>query len=101
MKTLNTLISTIIFSVLLLVSIGFFQPAQAQPPLWTDNFGTVLPVVSDCDDCVEEIALPFPFPFNGNTYNIADVSSNGCIQLGGLGLDGRIDFDLWINMENF
>jgi len=87
--------------VVLLFSIVFFQTAQAQPPLWQTDFGDELPVVSDCDDCEEAIALPFMFPFNGSTFNMAYVGSNGCIQLGGLGLDGEIDYDYWSSMEHF
>ncbi len=88
---------------LLLISISFYLPAQAGvgPPLWSDDFGTELPVVSDCDDCEEAIVLPFMFPFNGSTFNMAYVGSNGCIQLGGLGLDGEIDYDHWSYMEEF
>ena len=101
MKTLNTLISTIILSVLLLVSIGFFQPAQAEPPLWMDNFGPELSDVSDCDDCEESVVLPFPFPFNGSSFDMAYVGSDGCIQLGGLGVGGNIGFDYWADMQEF
>jgi len=101
MKTLNTLISTIIFSVLLLVSIGFYQPAQAQPPLWQNNFGDEIVGLTGCDDCELPVALPFPFPFNGSNFDMAYVGNNSCIQLGGLGLDEDIDYDIWIEMEDF
>lgn len=86
---------------LLLVSIGYVLPVQAQGPLWSNNFGTELPTVSDCDDCQEPIALPFSFPFNGSNFDMAYVGSNGCIQLGGLGLDGEIDYDYFRHMEDF
>jgi len=85
----------------LLFAIGFYFPAQAQPPLWEPDFGTELATVSNCDDCEEAIALPFPFPFNGSTFNMAYVGSNGCIQLGGLGLDDEIDNGYWQEMEEF
>ena len=85
----------------LLFSIVFFQTAQAQPPLWQTDFGDELTVVSDCDDCEEAIALPFMFPFNGSTFDMAYVGSNGCIQLGGLGMDADIYYDYWIYMEDF
>lgn len=86
---------------LLLVLIGYVLPVQAQGPLWSTDFGTELPTVSNCDDCQEEITLPFSFPFNGSSFDIAYVGSNGCIQLGGLGLDGAIDYDLYRYMEEF
>jgi len=73
----------------------------APPPLWQDNFGDELAVVSDCDDCAEAVALPFPFPFNGSTFNMAYVGSNGCMQLGGLGMDGRIPFSYYIELQDF
>lgn len=86
---------------LFLVSIGYVLPARAQGPLWSNDFGTELPVVSNCDDCQEPIALPFSFPFNGSNFNMAYVGSNGCIQLGGLGSDVGIDYDYWRYMEDF
>lgn len=75
---------------LLIVSVSFIKPAQAQPPLWENDFGTELTTVSNGDDETEEITFPFAFPFNGSVFNTAYVGSNGCIQLGGLGLDGDI-----------
>jgi len=86
---------------LLIFSVSFIKPAQAQPPLWENNFGDELSTVSNCDDCEEEISLPFSFPFNGSLFDTAYVGSNGCIQLGGLGLDNAIDYDHWSYMEEF
>lgn len=86
---------------LLLISISFYLPAQAQPPLWENNLGTELTTVSNCDDCEEAINFPFPIPFNGSSFNMAYVGTNGCIQLGGLGLDNDIDYDYWSYMEEF
>ena len=85
----------------LLFAVGLYFPAQAQPPLWQDNFGGELTDLTGCDDCEEAIALPFPFPFNGSTFDMAYVGTNGCIQLGGLGLDDAIYFDYWIEMQDF
>jgi hypothetical protein len=45
----------------LLFVVGLYSPANAQPPLWQDNFGTELATVSNCDDCEEAIGLPFMF----------------------------------------
>ena len=70
----------------LLFVFGLYIPAQAglaPPPLWDPDFGTELAVVSDCDDCQEAVALPFPFPFNGSTFNMAYVGSNGVCSLEG------------------
>jgi hypothetical protein len=41
--------------------------------------GTVL---IDADDAIYNVALPFPFPFNGAIYNSITVSTNGWIKLG-------------------
>lgn len=91
----------------ILLSIGVFIfalslyfPAQAQPPLWSNDFGTELGL-SDDDDNEEAVALPFPFPFNGSVFNMTYVGTNGCIQLGGLGVDDEIDYDHWEYMEEF
>lgn len=32
------------------------------------------------DDDVNTVTLPFPFTFNGQTYNSADISTNGCLS---------------------
>ena len=78
----------------LLFAIGFYFPANAQPPLWQDNFGDEIVGLTGCDDCNEPINFPFPIPFNGGSFfNMAYVGTNGCIQLGGLGLDDDIDYD--------
>ena len=96
----------LIFIGLFLASIGLYLPTQANagialPPLWENDLGDQLPTVSDCDDCEEAIVLPFQFPFNGSVFDMAYVGSNGCIQLGGLGLDDEIDYDHWYYMEDF
>ncbi len=92
---------SLLVMILLLFSISFYLPAQAQPPLWSNDLGAELSVVSDCDDCEEAIDFPFTIPFNGSSFNMAYVGSDGCIQLGGLGRDGEIDFDYWNWMEKF
>jgi len=82
-----------------LFSISFYRPAQA--PLWQNDYGDELEMVSDCDDCQEAINFPFPVTFNGSSFDTAYVGSNGCIQLGGLGLDDNISYDYWFNMQDF
>jgi len=86
---------------ILLFSISFYLPAQAQPPLWQNDFGDELTDLSSCDDCAQSIVFPFPILFNGTIYNMADVSTNGCIHLNGLGLAGTTDYRYWSNMEDF
>jgi hypothetical protein len=44
--------------------------------------GTILTVVSDCDDCTEPLALPFTFNFYGVDYTSVNVSTNGNIHFG-------------------
>ncbi len=85
----------------LLFVVGLYFPANAQPPLWQDNFGDELTDLNNQDDAAQNIAFPFPFPFNGNIYNMADVSTNGCIHLNGLGLVGDADYQYWSHMEHF
>ncbi|HEX2838678.1 MAG TPA: choice-of-anchor X domain-containing protein [Phycisphaerales bacterium] len=48
--------------------------------------GTMLATVSACDDCVEDLAMPFPFNFYGAPVSNIAVSSNGNIQFVGAGL---------------
>src|SRR4029077_15587448 len=49
--------------------------------------GTITPGSTDtgshCDDCNTTIALPFPISVYGQTFNSADVSSNGTLNLTG------------------
>jgi hypothetical protein len=45
--------------------------------------GSLLTTVSECDDCIENVALPFTFNFYGADYTNITVSSNGNIQFGG------------------
>lgn len=44
--------------------------------------GTILNTASGCDDCFENVGLPFGFAFYGTTYNDVYVSSNGYLGLG-------------------
>ncbi len=48
--------------------------------------GTMLAAVSNCDDCTEDLAMPFPFNFYGAPVSNIAVSSNGNIQFVGAGL---------------
>lgn len=44
--------------------------------------GTLLAIVSACDDCTEAVTLPFSFPFYSNSYTSMNVSSNGNVHFG-------------------
>src|SRR5207237_2039183 len=50
----------------------------------TTTTGTIVPGTTDtgnhCDDCVTNIALPFPVTFYDQTFTSANVSSNGNLQ---------------------
>ena len=47
-----------------------------------DSNGSMLAIVSTCDDCTETVDLPFTFDFYGNQYDEISVSSNGVVWLG-------------------
>src|SRR5438067_1012218 len=51
----------------------------------TTTGNTITPGVTDtgnhCDDCFTNIAFPFPVSVYGQTFNSADVSSNGTLSL--------------------
>ena len=91
----------LLFIGVLLLAVGLYFPAQAQPPLWEPNFGTELTDLTGCDDCIQDINFPFAFPFNGNIYTTAGITTNGCIHLNGEGLVGSGDYDFWSYMEEF
>jgi len=91
----------LLYISVMLLSICFYLPVQAQPPLWQNDFGDELMDLTGTDDEEQMINLPFAFPFNGNVYNTAYVGTNGCIQFDGLGLDDNIDYDHWSYMEEF
>src|SRR5262249_44966729 len=42
--------------------------------------GTALVPGTNCDDCTQPVAFPFPVTFYGTTYASANVSSNGNLQ---------------------
>src|SRR5438128_2077955 len=52
----------------------------------TDPMGNMPPGQVDtgnhCDDCTTPINLPFPVTLYGQTFNLANVSSNGNVQFG-------------------
>jgi hypothetical protein len=42
--------------------------------------GTTMITGSNCDDCLNSAAMPFPFVFYGTTFNSVNASSNGTLQ---------------------
>jgi hypothetical protein len=42
--------------------------------------GTTLVTGSNCDDCSNAVALPFPFTFYGTAFNSVNAVSNGNLQ---------------------
>ncbi|MFN2466208.1 MAG: hypothetical protein ABR598_08105 [Candidatus Dormibacteria bacterium] len=71
--------------------IGFASMASATPPPPPPDYSTrvttgnaIVPGTTDignhCDDCVTQIALPFPVPFYGTPQSTVQASSNGNIQ---------------------
>ena len=49
---------------------------------WESESWTVLNEVSNCDDCGEQLSIPFNFNFYGTDYDKICVSSNGYIKPG-------------------
>lgn len=86
--------------------------AQAAPPIWETSYGyrvpaadplnpTSLPGLEQEDDAVSEVTLGFAFPFEGIGYQRVFVGTNGCVQLGSLGADRYVDYDMWSYFEEF
>lgn len=86
--------------------------AMAGPPIWEMGYGRLVPPADPLDlsslmglekedDAHSEIDLSFSFPFEGVGYTKVWVGTNGCVQLGTLGFDGAIDYDLWESFEEF
>ena len=68
---------------------------RADPPIWESSYGIELEDLTGRDDDEQEVALPFTFPFEGTGFDQMFVGTNGCVQLGSLGDDNEIDFDMW------
>lgn len=76
-------------------------PALAQPPIWESNYGAVITSLTGDDDSTDSVTLSFPFPYGAVNYTTVFVGTNGCIQLGSLGTDNDIDYDIWEYFEEF
>jgi hypothetical protein len=75
--------------------------ASAEPALWEADFGAVVAELTAQDDAETPVTLSFPFPFVAVDYTTVYVGTNGCLQLGGLGADDDIDYDLYWYFEEF
>ncbi len=71
-----------------LLGIGTFSKAFAQACdtyITTTGTGTITPGDTDtgnhCDDCYSSILLPFPVSVYGQTFAIANATSNGALEL--------------------
>ena len=49
--------------------------------------GTTFVTGSNCDDCVNPVALPFPFSFYGTPFTTVNASSNGNLQFSSTAAD--------------
>src|SRR6185436_5734824 len=52
---------------------------SAVSAVWESNYGTVW---TNCDDCFQDFALPFPFSYYGTQQTTAWVGTNGYITFG-------------------
>ena len=73
----------------------------AEPLIWETDFGDVLNDLTGNDDSETSVNLSFNFPFDGTDYTTVYVGTNGALQLGSLGDDSEIDYDVWEYMEQF
>ena len=84
------------------VAFSWAMPAQAGlPPIWEPNFGSELTDLTGEDDEQTEVSLGFLFPYAGTDYANLFVGINGALQLGSLGTDNDIDYDMWAYLEEF
>ena len=84
------------------VAFSWAMPAKAGlPPIWEPNFGSELTDLTGEDDETTEVSLGFLFPYAGTDYANVFVGTNGALQLGSLGTDDDIDYDMWENLEQF
>ena len=79
-----TLVSVVV-SLAALCSLA--APARAWYQYGTASYSyayapTFQAAVSDCDDCITTVALPFAFPYYGKSYSTVTISSNGVMRLG-------------------
>jgi hypothetical protein len=53
------------------------------PKLFETNYGSLVPGIATCDDCVTNVNFGFSFPFRGQSYGNGELSTNGSVSLGG------------------
>ena len=99
-KNCTQLVTAVILAVSSLLSLKV--PAKAGlAPIWESNFGTELTDLTGEDDEQQEASLSFLFPYAGDTYSSVFAGTNGALQLGSLGDDDEIDYDLWEYLDEF
>jgi len=81
---------------------------HSSPFIWESDFGAALSGFTDTfgdpevdDGQTGAIPLSFGFSFAGITHTEIFVGTNGGLQLGGLGNDDEIDYDLWSDFQAF
>jgi hypothetical protein len=69
----------------LLLALNQLATATSLPPAWVGSLGQQITTwtTGNADDGIDSVNLNFNFPFEGELYSTAYVSSNGCITLGG------------------
>ena len=91
----------LVLLVAVIFSVAFTRAALADPPIWESDFGGVMNALTGEDDAEIMRGLGGTFPFEGFAYTGVFVGTNGCVQLGTLGADNDIDYDLWEEFETF
>lgn len=79
-----TLVSVVVSLAALCVMAA---PARAWYQYGTASYSyayapTFQAAVSDCDDCITTVTLPFAFPYYGRSFTTVTISSNGVMRLG-------------------
>lgn len=94
---------TPLHSIFLALCISFVVAVQssAAPLFWESDFGAELVDLTGEDDEDTDVTLSFPFPFEGTTYTTVHVGTNGGLQLGELGDDDDIDYNVWEDLDEF
>ncbi len=78
-----------------------FSAAFAEPLGWENDYGDPITALTGEDDDQAEVTLSFPFPYEGDDHTSVWVGTNGAVQLGGLGTDGLINYEIWETLAEF
>jgi len=79
----------------------FSNHSFAAPAIWEADFGPAIDDLTGMDDDEACVELSFDFPFDGINFRIIWVGTNGALQLGNMGVDAEIDYDVWSEMFEF